>query len=156
MCATWEEKKKASVGEFAVDKGSYTGFAPHVAEGWCTPVRFPVYAALRVRRAVGHPGLLSGQSWPKRSPGGSAADADARWRHGDFSSAHDSSRPNWTAAHADRRSHSHGRRGRRIRINKEDRKSTRLNSSHPSISYAVFCLKKKTSWVTTQRRSTRY
>src|SRR5690348_18076811 len=25
----------------------------------------------------------------------------------------------------------------------EDRKSTRLNSSHPSISYAVFCLKKK-------------
>src|SRR5690348_17784176 len=27
---------------------------------------------------------------------------------------------------------------------REDRKSTRLNSSHPSISYAVFCLKKKT------------
>src|SRR5690348_18084490 len=27
--------------------------------------------------------------------------------------------------------------------NHEDRKSTRLNSSHPSISYAVFCLKKK-------------
>src|SRR5690242_21620734 len=26
-----------------------------------------------------------------------------------------------------------------------DRKSTRLNSSHMSISYAVFCLKKKTS-----------
>src|SRR5438876_5951494 len=25
----------------------------------------------------------------------------------------------------------------------KDRKSTRLNSSHPSISYAVFCLKKK-------------
>src|SRR5690348_17937103 len=28
-------------------------------------------------------------------------------------------------------------------ITQEDRKSTRLNSSHPSISYAVFCLKKK-------------
>src|SRR5699024_12746889 len=28
---------------------------------------------------------------------------------------------------------------------KTDRKSTRLNSSHVSISYAVFCLKKKTS-----------
>src|SRR5690348_18129465 len=28
-------------------------------------------------------------------------------------------------------------------VPKEDRKSTRLNSSHPSISYAVFCLKKK-------------
>src|SRR5699024_11635392 len=27
---------------------------------------------------------------------------------------------------------------------REDRKSTRLNSSHVSISYAVFCLKKKT------------
>src|SRR5438067_9080301 len=27
----------------------------------------------------------------------------------------------------------------------EDRKSTRLNSSHVSISYAVFCLKKKTN-----------
>src|SRR5438128_8394501 len=27
----------------------------------------------------------------------------------------------------------------------EDRKSTRLNSSHGSISYAVFCLKKKTT-----------
>src|SRR3712207_8454017 len=31
----------------------------------------------------------------------------------------------------------HGSRG--------DRKSTRLNSSHANISYAVFCLKKKTS-----------
>src|SRR5690348_18122696 len=32
-----------------------------------------------------------------------------------------------------------------------DRKSTRLNSSHPSISYAVFCLKKKiTTILTTQ------
>src|SRR6202040_4386101 len=31
-----------------------------------------------------------------------------------------------------------------------DRKSTRLNSSHPSISYAVFCLKKKTKQQKTQ------
>src|SRR5690348_18212023 len=30
-----------------------------------------------------------------------------------------------------------------------DRKSTRLNSSHPSISYAVFCLKKKTNRMVT-------
>src|SRR3989440_2139877 len=29
------------------------------------------------------------------------------------------------------------------RLNMEDRKSTRLNSSHDQISYAVFCLKKK-------------
>src|SRR6202042_126893 len=33
---------------------------------------------------------------------------------------------------------------------RRDRKSTRLNSSHPSISYAVFCLKKKKQ--TPQRR----
>src|SRR5690348_17468966 len=32
----------------------------------------------------------------------------------------------------------------------EDRKSTRLNSSHPSISYAVFCLKKKKKTTTTK------
>src|SRR5690625_6424965 len=30
------------------------------------------------------------------------------------------------------------------RAKKADRKSTRLNSSHVAISYAVFCLKKKT------------
>src|SRR3712207_8525817 len=29
-----------------------------------------------------------------------------------------------------------------------DRKSTRLNSSHANISYAVFCLKKKNKYVT--------
>src|SRR5436189_5197503 len=31
----------------------------------------------------------------------------------------------------------------RVRIREQDRKSTRLNSSHRCISYAVFCLKKK-------------
>src|SRR5690242_21154435 len=30
-----------------------------------------------------------------------------------------------------------------VDVDLEDRKSTRLNSSHMSISYAVFCLKKK-------------
>src|SRR2546421_9407781 len=38
------------------------------------------------------------------------------------------------ARHGGRDHHRHGRR---------DRKSTRLNSSHDQISYAVFCLKKK-------------
>src|SRR6202040_4394319 len=33
--------------------------------------------------------------------------------------------------------------GKRPMEQARDRKSTRLNSSHPSISYAVFCLKKK-------------
>src|SRR3712207_8047130 len=32
---------------------------------------------------------------------------------------------------------------RATRITQADRKSTRLNSSHANISYAVFCLKKK-------------
>src|SRR2546430_10156391 len=36
------------------------------------------------------------------------------------------------------------RTGRRISHHHPDRKSTRLNSSHSQISYAVFCLKKKT------------
>src|SRR5699024_11539509 len=36
----------------------------------------------------------------------------------------------------------------------EDRKSTRLNSSHVSISYAVFCLKKKNKTSTVQCTST--
>src|SRR5687768_17962103 len=48
----------------------------------------------------------------------------ARGDHGGSSDHHDESRPR-------------GRRGC------EDRKSTRLNSSHGYISYAVFCLKKK-------------
>src|SRR5438876_4435375 len=47
-------------------------------------------------------------------------------------------------AHSPGRGGPHGlprRRGRERPCG--DRKSTRLNSSHPSISYAVFCLKKK-------------
>src|SRR3712207_8566169 len=36
----------------------------------------------------------------------------------------------------------HGGRALR-RLRRRDRKSTRLNSSHANISYAVFCLKKK-------------
>src|SRR3712207_6921497 len=35
----------------------------------------------------------------------------------------------------------HGCEG--VHLGAEDRKSTRLNSSHANISYAVFCLKKK-------------
>src|SRR3712207_8395987 len=36
-----------------------------------------------------------------------------------------------------------GEPARRRRAGRVDRKSTRLNSSHANISYAVFCLKKK-------------
>src|SRR3712207_8869856 len=36
-----------------------------------------------------------------------------------------------------------GRLHAHVRAGAQDRKSTRLNSSHANISYAVFCLKKK-------------
>src|SRR2546430_12568947 len=36
--------------------------------------------------------------------------------------------------------------GKKERIRHQDRKSTRLNSSHSQISYAVFCLKKKKAY----------
>src|SRR2546427_3349937 len=43
-----------------------------------------------------------------------------------------------------------------VRRGPGDRKSTRLNSSHSQISYAVFCLKKKkktkTRWTDSQKR----
>src|SRR5688572_33435495 len=40
--------------------------------------------------------------------------------------------------------HANGMGGPQARLNfNRDRKSTRLNSSHSQISYAVFCLKKK-------------
>src|SRR2546430_12576831 len=43
------------------------------------------------------------------------------------------------------REHVHGRKNYVLEIDAVlDRKSTRLNSSHSQISYAVFCLKKKT------------
>src|SRR5206468_6453799 len=37
----------------------------------------------------------------------------------------------------------HDRRPPAVQLHEQDRKSTRLNSSHDQISYAVFCLKKK-------------
>src|SRR3712207_7877539 len=44
---------------------------------------------------------------------------------------------------------------RRAEADDEDRKSTRLNSSHANISYAVFCLKKKKNRYRGASRSTR-
>src|SRR3712207_7627218 len=40
----------------------------------------------------------------------------------------------------------------RVGLQYEDRKSTRLNSSHANISYAVFCLKKKKKIINFTRR----
>src|SRR3712207_7953314 len=50
----------------------------------------------------------------------------AQPRRGDFARRHRAGRPDRAAA-------------------RQDRKSTRLNSSHANISYAVFCLNKKTA-----------
>src|SRR5207245_7518007 len=59
-------------------------------------------------------------------------------------------RTSWTAGRSRTRIPRRGsaRRGR-------DRKSTRLNSSHGSISYAVFCLKKKKKEMKAKRNSSR-
>src|SRR5256885_17023074 len=46
-------------------------------------------------------------------------------------------------SHEEPRAHEHQRGGRLDLPMEQDRKSTRLNSSHLVISYAVFCLKKK-------------
>src|SRR3712207_8349283 len=48
-------------------------------------------------------------------------------------------------AHVDGEGHVHGGEDDGVvkRDEEKDRKSTRLNSSHANISYAVFCLKKK-------------
>src|SRR2546429_6903028 len=53
--------------------------------------------------------------------------------------------PQLVPRHAHRREH---RAVARLRHRLQDRKSTRLNSSHGYISYAVFCLKKKKQSVT--------
>src|SRR3712207_7074858 len=60
--------------------------------------------------------------------GGDAADPEEARRHAD----RDHARPARGAA-----------RRAAVRRGQGDRKSTRLNSSHANISYAVFCLKKK-------------
>src|SRR3712207_7086165 len=57
------------------------------------------------------------------------------------------------AEHFAHRQHTLFRRDRlpfRLRRRSGDRKSTRLNSSHANISYAVFCLKKKKKLNTTK------
>src|SRR3712207_7430309 len=76
---------------------------------------------------------------PGRQPGEQRRDGDARRRD-----RHDDSRQRADLAVAvDERRLLDLARDRLERADQEDRKSTRLNSSHANISYAVFCLKKK-------------
>src|SRR5690349_22152824 len=67
--------------------------------------------------------IWPGRGWPRRGGDGDAAAA-----------------PGTRRSRAAPRT---ARGARRARARAQDRKSTRLNSSHVEISYAVFCLKKK-------------
>src|SRR5690348_18025227 len=49
-----------------------------------------------------------------------------------------------------------GDAGAQVDLAFQDRKSTRLNSSHPSISYAVFCLKKKKKITQSLKEKTKF
>src|SRR2546426_9044992 len=74
--------------------------------------------------------------WGGRAAGGVRRDARGASR-----SPH-RGRPRSALPSRQRRSH-RSRRQPRTSAHRRDRKSTRLNSSHLVISYAVFCLKKK-------------
>src|SRR3712207_7395109 len=63
---------------------------------------------------------------------------DRRWL---VAHAHDERRPDLQLRDRDHRPRPD--RVRESARHRQDRKSTRLNSSHANISYAVFCLKKK-------------
>src|SRR2546430_11218861 len=72
-----------------------------------------------------------------RSAGREGPGADPACAH-----AQDSARPGrGPRAHRERNARTLGRGA--VEHRERDRKSTRLNSSHSQISYAVFCLKKK-------------
>src|SRR3712207_8195024 len=75
-----------------------------------------------------------------RSDRAAAADRDQEIRlscPGSFRQGHDAIRGRVLQAVAEHADHAVAQAPR------QDRKSTRLNSSHANISYAVFCLKKK-------------
>src|SRR2546422_2198131 len=84
-----------------------------------------------------------------RSRADAAHDGDPRWPHIDRHSRGESGRLREDEPAGAAHGESHVACG-------ADRKSTRLNSSHGYISYAVFCLKKKTKfsfWVAASQRS---
>src|SRR5207247_7237056 len=71
-----------------------------------------------------------------------------RWEFPAFLLVRDRSRAGWQLVGARRPDGSAlGRRLCARKPRRQDRKSTRLNSSHEWISYAVFCLKKKKTYI---------
>src|SRR5207249_11530165 len=95
------------------------------------PTLFPYTTLFRSGRdADGRPnGLLMDAAWDLLS----GPDGVKTARHGP--NIHLSEPPDTLASHLEA--------AQRAILGAGDRKSTRLNSSHVSISYAVFCLKKK-------------
>src|SRR5690606_41205002 len=93
-----------------------------------------------------HPDL---HSFPTRRSSDLAADASRRPVRGELGSD-DGLRSHAEGGDAGR---AHAQRGHRA--DRPDRKSTRLNSSHVKISYAVFCLKKKNKKATTHSTASR-
>src|SRR5262245_64958930 len=87
------------------------------------PLRFTLFPYTTLFRSRG---LLTGDG---------SDDSTRQWREGTKSGVSRAHHAAWQPARAD----SQARRSHQQR----DRKSTRLNSSHLGISYAVFCLKKK-------------
>src|SRR3712207_7787286 len=70
--------------------------------------------------------------------GGAAAKGEGGGRRGEGERGHDH-----LVARSDVAEDRGHLEGGGARVRQQDRKSTRLNSSHANISYAVFCLKKK-------------
>src|SRR5690625_5730340 len=79
-----------------------------------------------------------------------AIDGNALYRHPDLREMHDPTQEDEREAHAANWELNYvaldGNIGCMVNGAGLDRKSTRLNSSHVAISYAVFCLKKKTRY----------
>src|SRR5688572_16379221 len=106
-------------------------------------------AARRIRAALVGPPIVEIETprprhamdrWPERLEGRAVTSVDAHGKHlfirfeGDLTLHSHLRMTGWWGVYP---------RGRRWGRSPRDRKSTRLNSSHSQISYAVFCLKKK-------------
>src|SRR5262245_64275769 len=99
-------------------------------------------AAVDRASALDHVGLAANEREQRSFIGSEAAPADWRVEDGDTACLR-ALLERLDGVGLGRRGHRDDRAGRKIGEQPVDRKSTRLNSSHLGISYAVFCLKKK-------------
>src|SRR3712207_9455945 len=113
---------------------------------------FPYTTLFRSRRGLPRRSLRCAAEGPTRrgggrgatSPGGNGGGGDGAVRRGGLRGGHPATRGRRGLGPRPGGVLRTGRRGGlRIGGHGQDRKSTRLNSSHANISYAVFCLKKK-------------